>query len=221
MYVEISGRQSGKTTRLVDHASDELINNIGNRRHRIAVVSHSRQSGERIRHMIVERFLDKVNNMVHGDYRIIHGILVGDDGNILISLMDKIVVQRDMEQPRWGIRINKFYVDEFAFINNQNVHMNPPLQLNEDAYYCTSPNGYDEFTLRLLRHCLEVNVDVICYDMSEGLRYGLMNIEMVSEFDSWCETLGIYPREHPFAPTIEGERLNNELIPKGLKRHKF
>jgi hypothetical protein len=176
MYVEISGRQTGKTTRLVDHASDELINNINDRNFKIAVVTHSIQSGERIRTLIGERFLDKVNNMGHFDYQHIHNILETRSRGSIIKLMDKVVVQPTMDQPR-GEHINRFYVDEFGSI--------PPSRLwITDAYYCTSPPFLDDdFTDRLLGFC---DGDVVGYTTS------------AVDF-----------------------RLNNNLIPKVIKRHKF
>lgn len=202
MYVEISGRGSGKTTRLVDHASDELIDHINDRNYRIGIVVVNRHNGERIRRMIIDKYIDKIRYM---------GYTCDEDTPKQIRR--KINIQYDMEHPRGG-HVNKFYVDEFAFIGNE-------LRINIDAYYCTTPNGNQYFTERLINFCLEKEIDIMTYDMAEGLRADFQYTMYVEEFDDWCFNHGIYPRVHPFAPSLEGERLNNNLVPKGLKRHRF
>ena len=216
MYVEISGRQSGKSTRLADHASDELIDNIGDGHHTICVVCYNRFSGGRIRDLILERFFDKLHNMEHPQYVDICGRLESDnphgDSNVR-RVREKILIQHDMNQPNGG-HIDKFYVDEFAFIYDE-------LDVNIEAYYCTTPNGDDNFTRRIINFCQAYNVDIVSYDMSEGIRHDLGQTYYVEEFDNWCHNHNIYPRRPPFAPTTEGQRLNNNLIPKGVKRHIF
>ena len=219
MYVEISGRQTGKTTRLVDHASDELINNINDRNFKIAIVSHSEQSGERIRTMIVERFLDKVNNMVHEDYRNIHDILETNSRGNITRLMDKIVTQQMMEHPMGGY-INKFYVDEFSFIDNQNTQTWSLLRLDDNAYYCTTPRPGDEFTLLLKSHCDYNDIEIISYDISQRLRDEFQMTEYVEEFDDWCVDNQIWMMNHPFE---ESRRLNEKRFIRinKIKRHRF
>ncbi len=214
MYVEISGRQSGKSTRLADHASDELIDNINDRNFLIGLVVFNRDSGLRIRDMIIDKFIDKVRYMGYANIVGLTHDARTNNSDVKSRLAKKINIQYDMEHPRGGGHINKFYVDEFAFIGNE-------LRINVDAYYCTTPNGNQQFTERLVSFCHEKEIDIMTYDMSEGLRADFNCTMYTEDFDNWCFNHGIYPRVHPFAPSIEGERLNNNLVPKGLKRHRF
>lgn len=149
MYVEISDRQTGKTTRLVDHASNELINNINDRNFKIAIVSPTHKSGERIRRMIVKKFL----------------YIFESNGNVLTTIRDKIIVQRNMEQPRGYDDINKFYVDEFSFINDQNQR-GSLLRIDNNAYYCSSPKPGDKFILHLKDYCEHNDIEIVTYDIS-------------------------------------------------------
>lgn len=213
MFVEISGRQSGKTTRLVDHASDELIDNINDRNYLIGLVVVNRANGKRIQKMIIDKFIDKIRYMGYANIVGLTHDARTNNSDVRSRLMKKINIQYDMEHPRNG-HVNKFYVDEFAFIGGE-------LKINVDAYYCTTPNGNQYFTERLINFCFEKDIDILTYDMSEGLRRDMSVVRYTEEFDNWCFNHGIYPRIHPFAPSIEGERLNNNLIPKGLKRHRF
>jgi hypothetical protein len=218
MYVEISGRQTGKTTRLVDHASDELINNIHDSHYRIGIVGHNTRSSEHIRDLIIERFLTKINEMNHDYYRgILHRLEhENPNGCAVSSLMRKIVIKRDMDQLVGYGSISKFYVDEFAFRDT----MDSPLRLLGNAYYCTTPNSNDDFTNGLINYCNEYWVEITSYDVSNELRNEFFATEYIDEFDNYCTTRGIYPMPHPFEES-------NLLNVKGLfrfntiKKHKF
>jgi len=212
MYVEISGRQSGKTTRLADHASDTLINNINDRDFKIAVVGHNDVSSKRIHGVIIEKFLHKIYNMGFEGYRNICDTLEIQFPmcyNIIDRIGKKIIVKTDMSRQRGGgLYINKFYVDEFAFNMGE-------LTINTDTYYCTTPtpNGNQEFTVRLLRFCLDRGVDIMSYDMSESLRHEFeYTTQYVRVFDNWCIEHHIHPRQ---------QRLNNDLVSKDIMRHRF
>lgn len=211
MYVEISGRQTGKTTRLVDHASDELLHNINDRNYVMAVVSHSHQSGKRINRLIVQKTLDKISDMGYDVY--------GDLDDATERLNRKIIVQRDMEQPL-GRHINKFYVDEFSFINDQNQRRGSPLRLDNDAYYCTTPKPGDEFTLYLKNYCEHNNIEIVAYDISQGLRNEFQMTAYVEEFDNWCVENQLWMMNHPFE---ESRRLNERGFIRfnKIKRHRF
>lgn len=208
MYVEISGRQTGKTTRLVDHASDELLHNINDGNYVIAVVSHSHQLGERVNQLIVQKTINKINDMGYGDSLILRE-----------NLNKKIIIQRDMEQPL-GRHINKFYVDEFSFINDQNQRRGSPLRIDNNAYYCTTPKPGDEFILYLKDYCEYNDIEVVAYDISQGLRNELQMTEYVEEFDNWCIDNQLWMMNHPF----EVSKMLNEKgfvrISK-IKKHKF
>jgi hypothetical protein len=211
MYVEISGRGSGKTTRLVDHASDELIHNINDRNYLIGLVVFNRSSGERIRRLIIEKFVDKIRYMgYHTIVGLSHDARV-NNSDVITRLRRKINIQFDMEHPK-GKHINKFYVDEFAYIGNE-------LQINLDGYYCTTPNGDQRFSESMVNFCVDNDIDIMSYDMCELMR--VHNHDEGERFDEWCTIHRIYPRQHPLGLTVEGERLNNNLIPKGLQRHRF
>ena len=223
MYVEISGRQTGKTTRLVDHASDELINNINDRDYRIGVVSHSSQSGERISQLIVEKFFDKVRYMGYANWVGVGIAGMEHDANmngsdVTTRLKKKIIVQRDMDQPT-GCHINMFYIDEFAFIPRL-LGRGSQLRISEDTYYCTTPSPGDAFTLQLKSHCENNGIEIIAYDISQELRNEFQMTGFVEEFDDWCIDNQLWMMNHPFE---ESRRLNERGFIRfnKIKRHRF
>jgi hypothetical protein len=212
MYVEISGRQTGKTTRLVDHASDELINNINDRNYLIGLVVFNRANGLRIQELIINKFIDKIRYMGYANLVGLTHDARSNNSDVISRLKKKINIQFNMEQPRGG-HINKFYVDEFSFIGND-------LVINSDAYYCTTPNGNHSFTLHLKNYCENNGVEIIAYDISQELRNEFQMTGYVEEFDNWCIDNQLWMMNHPFE---ESKRLNERGFIKfnKIKRHKF
>ncbi len=195
MELEISGRQTGKTTRLADDASDELIQNINDPTYKICVVSPSNYDTVRISEMIKSMFIEKVSNM---------GYDLSDFQQS--DLNSKIKISTSMVPVRGASIISKYYVDEFAFIPETNLRRG-------DNYYCTTPNGDHSFTRFLLSYCRQQGIEVESYDVSRRFRNDFNFSSYVDEFDDWCidHELEMYP--HPF----EGK----EFVLKYIKRHRF
>ena len=195
MYLEISGRQTGKTTRLVDHASGELIRNIYDPNYTMCIVSPTNFRARHIRDMVKSQFNTKINNM---------------SLNVIPELhYPKIKTSVTMIQDRGLGPINMYYVDEFAFIPSDN------LVIYGRAYYCTTPNGDHEFTLNMLEHCRWTGEYIVSYDISRGFRQNPLLQSDIEEFDDFCieHELEMYP--HPF------EVIEKKFGVRHIKRHRL
>jgi hypothetical protein len=196
MYLEISGRGTGKTTRLVDHASDELIQHINDPNYKMGIVSPSIANTRRINKLIEDEFELKLMSM-------------GWDRRIP-PLTNKIKMFHTMSQQR-GVDsgyINQWYVDEFSFMRETE------LRRNVNAYYCTSPSGMNRFTVDLLNYCRSNHIDVVSYDISLAMRETPLFQDEVRNFDNWCIDNELWMERHPFEPV--------EFVKKtGIKRHRF
>jgi len=201
MFVEISGRQSGKTTRLVEHASNELSNNFMVSGYNIGIVTWNRPNGIKIRELIIEKFFRDLTGPNTGVRSYIH---------IRGRLMNMIELLPDMNGCM-DSTIDKFYVDEFSYMSN--------LRVDPNAYYCSTPSA-NEFTKEIITFCRERGVEIETYDMSEGLRGSFGHEIFTEEFDSFCYENYIHPKRHPFT-TLEYGGVNDNLILRRLKRHNF
>lgn len=196
MYLEISGRQTGKTTRLADHASDELIQHINDPTYKIGIVAPSLASTQRIHKMVGDMFVNKLINNNWGDRP-----LPNIDRKIK-KFYDMVPIREDVSN------INQWYVDEFAFIHSDQ------LLRKENAYYCTTPNGNHPFTISLLNYCRHRQIEVESYDISRRFRNDFNFSPYVDEFDNWCIAYELEMYPHPFEDY-------GDLIKKYIRRHKF
>ena len=195
MYLEISGRQTGKSTRLADHASDELIQHINDPVYTIGLVSTNLHSNKRLHEMIKDMFIEKLGHLGWGDRPIPD----------IDSKIKKFYSMRP--SGRRLTNVSQWYVDEFAFIRDTELVM------CDNAYYCTTPNGNHQFTLTLLNHCRWTGIEVESYDVSRELRNTFDYTPYINEFDDWCieHELEMYP--HPFE--------SKEFVQRYIRRHKF
>ena len=92
MYLELSGRQTGKTTRLINHAIDYLNGNPNNT---ICIVSNYRGNSTRIKN----RILQSAPHIIESN----------------------IVVNNTMLPPRGHRLYDMYYVDEFSFIDDEHL----------------------------------------------------------------------------------------------------
>lgn len=195
MYVEISGRQTGKTTRLVEHAANNLVTNSHVPDYKICVVSRNMVDCliitdkilTKITHILLELGLD-VNQDVVDRYS---------------SMIDK---KTHMIRDVFGIAVDMWYVDEFDFIDSNRL-----LTLH-NTYYCTTPKN-ESFSTYLLDYCRNRNIEVVSYDISENMRQNPQLSSDVSYFDDFCieHELEMYP--HPF------EVRKPKLVKKWIKKH--
>lgn len=174
MYLEISGRQTGKTSRLIEHASDYLQNNPT---HRIGIVSPNFDSCKRIENQILEN--------CGGDYR---------------NNIKKVTSVMDLR----GYIFNYVYFDEFSYIHTRNTHLieetisNLMPENHQNQYYCTTPNGFEIGATTLLDYFRQRGFQIQSYDVSNEFRNDPMYQFEVNLFDDWCihHELEMYP--HPF-----------------------
>ena len=195
MYLEISGRQTGKTSRLVEHAASELTRNIHNSGYTMCIVSPTIFRARHIRELIKSQFNTKINDMSLNFIPELH--------------YSKIKTSTTMIQDRGLGPINMYYVDEFAFIPSDNLAM------YGRAYYCTTPNGDHEFTLNMLEHCRWTGEYIVSYDISREFRQNPLLQSDVEEFDDFCieHELEMYP--HPF------EVIEKKFGVRHIKKHKL
>jgi hypothetical protein len=195
MYVEISGRQTGKSTRLADHASDELIQHINDPVFTIGLVSTNLHRNKRLHELIKDMFIEKLGYLGWGDKPI------PNIDRKIKKFYDMVPIRENTSN------VSQWYVDEFAFIHSDQ------LLRKDNAYYCTTPNGDHPFTISLLNHCRSRGIEVESYDISRELRNTFDYTPYINEFDDWCieHQLEMYP--HPFE--------NVEFVQRFVKRHRF
>ena len=167
MYVEVSPRQSGKTTRLITAASTFLREHNNST---IGIISHSRRNSEEIKNRILTRLeldisweqgedwpSDLVSRAVYNEYE------------------DRIKVRTNTCMSRGEMPPDHWFFDEFAYIRlpdlfpgpavhndfNQGNRVPSPSYGNmivTNGYYCTTPTDRENPTTdTLIRWCQENN----------------------------------------------------------------
>jgi hypothetical protein len=208
MFVEISGRQTGKTTRLVEHAANHLLLNAQNSEHRITIVSITPNHSEGIKRKIVQKIFDILCTSDDNSWVYLTRFFGTDNfTSVVDGLKQRIYVKNTMIR-RIGMDTGRYYVDEFSFINSDR------LRVLEDSYYCTTPISND-FTVELLEYCRESGVDVLSYDIPPTMRGVDYLSDDVDMWDDFCIEHGLEMYEHPFV-----KRKINMVI-KSIKRHRF
>jgi len=169
MYVEISPRQSGKTTRLVNAASTFLREN---QESTIGIVSHSRANSEEIKRKILTR--------LELDISWRNGMDWPDDVTSRVvnnHYKDKIQVRQHTRIQRGYMPPDYWFFDEFAFIrvvdlfpeglehndHTQGNRMGLGNQIVTNAYYCTTPTDRFGTLTKLIEWCQE-NGQTITYN---------------------------------------------------------
>lgn len=131
MYVEISPRQSGKTTRLIQAASDYLRHNPT---HNIAVVSVNR------------KFLNDIKRKLMQSNVNIERI------KFLSSIFPNLLGQF-IEPDYW-------FFDEFGYINIEYL-LNPRTRtIFRNGYYCTTPTLRPNTTSYIVDYCRGNNIEI-------------------------------------------------------------
>jgi len=158
MYVEISPRQSGKTTRLVAAAKQFLQNNPNSK---IAIVSHNRRNSQELKTKIINRLCLEVSwgyGMEWPDDRICRA--VDRDYGERIQIRAHTWIDRGYLPPDY------WFFDEFAYVNVGNLFPGPAVHndytpgnrvpsgvgnmIITNAYYCTTPSDHGNSTLDTL-----------------------------------------------------------------------
>jgi hypothetical protein len=130
MYVEISPRQSGKTTRLIQAASDYLRHNPT---HNIAVIGMNSSHVKDLKN----KFTTLFTNQNIGRIKFMSGNLFG---------------KFDTEPDYW-------FFDEFGYMREEHVKHPIYREVIQNAYYCTTP-GYNPSTNMVVDYCIQRNIQI-------------------------------------------------------------
>lgn len=196
MYLEVSGRQTGKTTRLIEHAVHQLLLNYNDDTYIIAVLANTRYNTELLKEKICQKLIETVRRE--------HPQMEW----CIDALCDGILPITDMNQP--GLRPNMWYVDEFAFIpSNRLRHL-------DNTYFTTSPTNDNNFLGELVDFYQAWDMTIVSYDISLSMRSNPLYSDEVNEFDDYCidKQLDMFP--HPFEVIEKGMK-----IKQWLKKHKL
>jgi len=133
MYVEISPRQSGKTTRLVKAASDYLRHNPT---HNITIVGVNEQNLKELKNKFIR-----------------------SDEIFFMENIDRIKFMAGNLLDRYTIEPDYWFFDEFGFMREE--HVKHPIYQNviDNAYYCTTPiNGLTTNTI--VDYCVQRDIEI-------------------------------------------------------------
>jgi hypothetical protein len=219
MYVEISPRQSGKTTRLVEAAAAFLRANISST---IAIVSHSINSSRDIKKKIREKLVQ--------DYAIEEGLNIPTElsyRTIDFLYTDNINVRHNTLIGLGQSEPDYWFIDEFSYVALHdlfppNTGLPRPHHLGihpimENAWYTTTPGGHTTSADVLVRWCRE-------------------NDQIINFVNPWTErrleeqdALGPYMRDAVLGEWVDFMRRNGfpmaglkeNWLSKMIKRHKF
>lgn len=169
MYVEISGRQTGKTTRLVDHMVSNILDHT-DQPYRICLIVRNSGNARHIRSMVAR----KLNEHIHH-----------------IGLSDRYPNNIDVKYSMYdAVGYDYYYLDEFDFLRD-------PILYRDNAYYTTTP-GNNHTAIGLIEYCQRLNIPIISYQTNDNLReqfnngyFGQQNDQ--TEFDRICDLYGIEP----------------------------
>jgi hypothetical protein len=194
-YHEVSGRQTGKTTRLIKDMTEVIIQNIHNVDFSIGLLTPNGRNTELILEKVKTNILSTLNNtQVHSLITPIH------------ILVDRCVTKIF----RNGCRsVDMLYIDEYDFICiREYASAVGSLKPTGDRYICTTPNGSNFSGFRG-----NDTSDIISYDISRKMRLENYQNPDVETWDTYCTTQGVIPLSHPFEVY--------QIVTKGLKRHRF
>lgn len=214
MYLEISPRQSGKTTRLVSAVVEYLWNNP---EHKITIVGLHLGSTQHMKMMIREKLalnsslrygLEWPDDLI---YRMVDNVYMSR-----VSIRHSLVLKRGEREPDY------WFLDEFGYFPNSffdsTGYMHPTYQgLPLNAYYCTTPNGNTETILKLIEWCRENNETIHFHNPWTETRiqeqYGFDTYIRREVLDTWVD----FMMSHGFP--IKG--LKENWLTKFLKPHNF
>lgn len=197
MYCEISPRQSGKTTRLIQAALDYLIHNPT---HIIAVVGISGKTIKHLKHKLVSlvNLLDITTpSMLVMVNRVRFKIPWAWSG-----------VGYDREPDYW-------FFDEFGYMEERGIRHPITRDIIDNAYYSTTP-GFTNSTNIIVEYCNRHNTQIHFNNPWAE--------ERIQEQNNWSNytreaVLGDWTRYMEERGLIKGIKIN--LIRKEIKKHRF
>jgi len=204
MYVEISPRQSGKSSRLIEAVIDYLRNNCGNK---VAIVTPNIARGKNLKEKIGRLFFNTLSQN-----------FVGSDDNFKLLINDhylgSIILTTDV-RPTFGSNIDYYFFDDFSSMEPQKILLNNNIITN--GYYCTTPCQKKSTINMITNHCLNNNINIKFFNpwtevrLREQEGFEIYTREYVlNEWASYMETIGI---------NVLGPEEN--WILKWVKKHSF
>lgn len=203
MYVEISPRQSGKTTRLIE----AIVNNLRQDDHNsVAIVAativRSKYIKEKVRKCIYDTTLP---NWV-GSHRNLE-LLIDENYLRRIETISDVNSLRDLT-------VNYYFFDDFSSIEPRKILFNNCII--ENGYYCTTPDGKMSTLNMIVNHCHNYDIDINFVNPWTEARLreqeGFANYIREYILNGWVQ----YMQNIGIDTTLK-----ENWIPKGLKRHKF
>lgn len=218
MYLEISGRQCGKTTRLVEHAAYNILRNIYTGYFRIGILSPNTRNSNEIKLKIIHKIKGILET--HNGFGDWFSVNIGDItlDNVIETFGERI---KTNIHRTCGYSLDFCYFDEFAFIPPEFIQNVLPM-INSDCglgYWCSSPNGIDESTTQMLiDYCNASMIPIQSYSFLQDAidNRHIYGYDMyIDHFNFFCE----YHNLNIMTNNPEGEKIG--LIMKEIKRHKF
>lgn len=194
MYVEISPRQSGKTTRLIQAASDYLRHNPT---HNIAVVSVDRKFSNDLK----RKFMQSNVNIERIKFL---------SGSLLPHVYETI--------NQFSIVYDYWFFDEFGYIHKEYI-LNPLTRaVFRNGYYCTTPTLRPNTTSYIIDYCRENNIEI--HWNNPWTESHIMEQNTIGWDDYTREAvLGDWVRFMESKGLFNGIKIN--LIRKEIKKHRF
>lgn len=204
MYVEISPRQSGKTTRLIEAAISYLRQDDYAR---IAIVTSTLQESL----LIKKKLKIKIREITIPNW--------GGRNENLELLIQEFYLTRveticDVNSLR-GLRVDYYFFDEFSYLEPRKIMLNN--NIIENGYYCTSPSSSRSTIDVLANHCSQNNIEIKFFNPWTEVR--LREQEALSPYvrehvleywSNYMESIGITTNE-----------LKENWLTKIIKKHNF
>jgi len=209
MYVEISPRQSGKTTRMVNALVSYLRTNIRNN-HYVALVTPNTASRIDTLRLIRDRLAIECSHDV--------GMEWPSDG--IYNLVDDCYMKNIITKTRFGEynhEPNMWFFDEFSFIPLHRVLHPIHHSVITNGYYCTSPSSFEQSLEAIVGYCRDSDTPINFHNPWTDRRfmeqYGFedyMRQAVVGEWMEYMTANGFNVRE-----------LKGEIILKYIRKHTF
>lgn len=203
MYVEISPRQSGKTTRLIE----AVINHLRQDDYaRIAIVTPVGSIN-----FIKEKLKIKIREITTPNW--------GGSVENLELLIDEFYLRRveivcDVKFLR-GLRLDYYFFDEFSFLEPRKIILNN--SIIENGYYCTTPTDKRSTINMITNYCLinDININYFNTWTESRLREQealspYLREHVLEYWSNYMESIG-----------ITTNNLKENWLTKIIKKHRF
>jgi hypothetical protein len=160
MYVEISPRQTGKTQRLVEKASDYLYESFINddvlKKIKIVspIVAQSKEIKERIKIRLCNKIALDKGLQTYSDAIKVY-VSTFFNNNIIVSNKTGYINE---------INVDYYFFDEFDYIDVEDLLDPVTHNIIENGYYTTTPKFNTNFSLDMIKtHCDEYDININYY----------------------------------------------------------